>query len=58
MQNEPLFEIHQTKGNSEASPYLSPNDEFAEFEPFTSLIRLGPPPPSRAASTVKDWWKV
>ena len=43
MENEPLFEIHQTKGNSEASPYLSPNDEFANFEPFTSLISLGTP---------------
>jgi len=43
MLNEPLFEIHQTKGNSEASPYLSPNDEFADFEPFRSLISLGTP---------------
>jgi Protein of unknown function (DUF3604) len=43
MQNEPLFEIHQTKGNSEAHPWLSPNDEFANFEPFPSLISLGTP---------------
>ena len=41
--NEPLFEIHQTKGNSEAHPWLSPNDEFSNFEPFPSLISLGTP---------------
>ncbi len=38
-----MFEIHQTKGNSEAHPWLSPNDEFANFEPFPSLISLGTP---------------
>ena len=43
MENEPLFEIHQTKGNSDAHPWLSANDEFANFEPFPSLISLGTP---------------
>jgi len=41
--NEPLTEVHQTKGNSEAHPLLSPNDEFAKFEQFPNLISLDHP---------------
>ena len=32
MKHEPIYEVTQMKGDGEANPQLSPNDEFADYE--------------------------
>jgi hypothetical protein len=51
--NEPLVEIAQTKGSSDTTPELSPNDEFANFEIMDRVYR-GETSPRQHGSYVRE----
>ncbi len=56
--NEPLAEITQIKGTSEAHPSLSPNDEWANFEIMESYIGSNKKVTKFAGGYVRDALKA
>ena len=55
MANEPLYEISQIKGTSEAHPDLSQNDEFANFEQWDyTLAATAERPKNRKGSFIRE----
>jgi hypothetical protein len=58
MANEPLTEIIQGKGQSDTSPALSPNDEFADFEMWRYLIGTSTKANSATGSYIRQAYGV
>jgi hypothetical protein len=58
MLNEPLTEIEQGKGQSDTHPKLSPNDEFANFELWETLVGWPAPANFMKGSYVRQAYGV
>jgi Protein of unknown function (DUF3604) len=58
MANEPLAEIIQGKGQSDTSPALSKNDEFAQFEMWKYLIGTSTVAKSATGSYIRQAYGV
>ena len=57
MRNEPLAEMKQVKGQSETTPLLSPNDEFANYEVFTWQLLGAKGAPKQHGSYIRQAYK-
>lgn len=57
LRNEPLVELKQVKGQSETTPALSPNDEFAGYEVFVWQLLGAKGAPRGYGSYVRQAYK-
>jgi hypothetical protein len=57
LRNEPLTEVKQVKGQSETTPGLSPNDEFADYEVFVWQLLGAKGTPREYGSYVRQAYK-
>ncbi|MAT92788.1 MAG: hypothetical protein CME59_09315 [Halioglobus sp.] len=57
LRNEPLTEVKQVKGQSETTPALSPNDEFAGYEVFVWQLLGATGAPQNYGSYVRQAYK-
>jgi hypothetical protein len=57
LRNEPLVEMKQVKGQSETTPELSPNDEFANYEVFVWQLLGSEGPPRLYGSYVRQAYR-
>jgi Protein of unknown function (DUF3604) len=57
LRNEPLAELKQVKGQSETTPVLSPNDEFANYEVFTWQLLGAKGVPRQNGSYIRQAYK-